>query len=467
MSIGRVSSLLARTLAAFVALAVGSLCAAAEPDVTAFTHVNIVPMDRERVLRDQTVLVEGGVIAAVGPDVAIPTGAKIVEGRGKFLSPGLADMHSHSESWEDMKVYLASGITTIFNLGGASNEFMGQRRPLLNRGERPGPHVYAAFRIDGTPRYGQFVVTTPDEARWAVRLAKTNGYKFIKVYNTLPAEVFAATADEAAKIGLGVVGHNVDAVRIPGQLERGQSLVAHLEDLMYGLFKSPSDDPLAAPDPDVVSQAVALVRRHHAYVVADLVTFQTIAEQWGHPQVVAGYMARPDAKLVPPEWRVNWSRQGYVNRSGSLDRRAAFLADLAKALADGGVGLLAGTDAPTIPGIVPGISLHDNLDRLVGAGLSRFQALSTATRMPGEYIGRFIRDEPPFGAVRPGYRADLILSEANPLEILETLRTPVGVMRAGGWRDRAELRGLLDQVVADYSAAAKAGGGEEPRTAAQ
>lgn len=451
------SSLVARILALLVSLGFATLCSAAEPKATAFVHVNVVPMDRERVLLDQTVLVEKGVIAAVGPDVPVPSGAQIIDGRGKFLSPGLADMHAHSESWEDMKVYLANGVTTVLNLGGTSEAFIGQRVPLLNSGERPGPHIYAALRIDGTPRYGQFVVTTPDEARWAVRLAKTNGYRFIKVYNTLSPEAFAAAAAEAGKLGLGVVGHNVEAVGIPAQLEQGQALVAHLEDLMYGLFTPPEEDPLAAPDDALIPQAVDLLRRNQAYVVADLVTFQTIAEQWGRPDVLAGYLQSGDARFVPFEWRMNWKRQGYVKKSGSLARRAAFLGRLTKALADGGVGLLAGTDAPTIPGIVPGLSLHDNLDRLVGAGLSPFQALSSATRTPGEYLRRTIVDEPSAGEVRAGLRADLILSDRNPLEDLNILRAPAGVMSHGRWYDRAELRGLLEEVHNDYRAAATAG----------
>jgi hypothetical protein len=421
---------------------------------TAFVHVNVVPMDRERVIADQTVLVEDGIIKAIGRDIVVPAAAQVIDGKGRFLSPGLADMHSHAQSREEMKVYLANGVTTLLNLGGASSDFIDQRMPLLNRGERPGPYVYAALRIDGTPRYGQLVVTTPDEASWAVRLARTNGYRFIKVYNTLSPETFAATMDEARKLGLGVAGHNVEAVRIPAQLAAGQSLVAHLEELVYGLFTPPADDPLAAPGDALIAQAVDVVKRNHGYVVADLFTFQTIAEQWGHPDAVAGYFAKPEARFVPFDWRLDWRRQDYVRKSGSLAQRAAFMARLAKALDDAGVGLLAGTDAPTIPGIVAGYSLHDDLTRLSAAGLSNYRALATATRTPGRYIAETIHGTPPFGQVQPGYRADLILSDDNPLQNLATLRAPAGVMAHGHWHDRAALAALLDQVLADYAAVA-------------
>jgi len=450
----RSSSIFLKAIALFGSLTISSLCAAAEPDVTAFVHVNVVPMDRDRVLADQTVLIDKGVISAIGPDVRTPSGARIIDGRGKFLSPGLADMHSHSDTREDMKVYLATGVTSILNLGGASSDFIDQLMPLLNRSERPGPHVYAALRIDGTPDYGQLVVKTPEEARWAVRIAKTNGYRFMKLYNNLSPATFAAADDEARKQGLGLAGHHLEAVSLSREVRGGHFLVAHLEEVIYGLFKPPEADPLAAPPESTIITAVDLLRHNHAFVVADLITFETIAEQWGHPEVVAAYFARPSTKYVPFRWRLYWWREDYKDRKGSLAPRARFIARLAKALDDAGVPIVSGTDAPTIPGIVPGFSVHDNLDRLVAAGLTRFQALSSATRTAGYVVDQSIHDTPSFGKVQSGYRADLILSDTNPLDDLETLRTPVGVMSHGHWYDRRSLQGLLDGVASDYAVAA-------------
>jgi hypothetical protein len=448
----RFPSIVARAIVLVTSLVFSSLSFAAGPEITAFVHVSVLPMDRDRVLADQTVLIDKGVVMAIGRDVRVPNDARVIDGTGKFLSPGLADMHSHSDTREDMKVYLANGVTTLLNLGGASSDFVDQLMPLLNRGERPGPHVYAALRIDGTPQYGQFVVKTPEEARWAVRLAKTNGYRFMKLYNNLSPAAFAAVADEARKRGLGLAGHHLEAVPLGTEIGGGQFLVAHLEELIYGLFKSPDDDPLAAPPDSAIREAVALLKAKHAFVVADLFTFRSIARQWGRPDVVAGYFAEPDAKYVPYEWRLSWRRDDYAKRKGSLDRRAIFLARLAAALEDAGVPLVTGTDAPTIPGVVPGFSLHDDLDRLVAAGFTRFQALSAATHTPGEFISRTIHDLPPFGEVAPGYRADLILSDSNPLDDLRTLRAPAGVMSHGRWYERNELRALLDGVASDYSA---------------
>jgi hypothetical protein len=446
--------MIARPIVLAASLALSSLCSAAEPEITAFVHVNVVPMDRNRMLTDQTVLIHQDIISAVGRDVRVPNGAQVIDGHGKFLSPGLADMHSHSDTREDMKVYLANGVTSILNLGGASSDFIDQLMPLLNRGERQGPHVYAALRIDGTPAYGQRVVKTPEEALAVVRLAKTNGYTFMKFYNNLSPAALATADDEARKQGLGLAGHHVEAVPLETEVKGGNFLVAHLEEVMYGLFKAPDADPLAPPPDSTITRAVDLLRRNHAFVVADLITFETMAEQWGHPEVIESYFGKPRAKYVPFRWRLYWRREDYKDRKGSLGPRAQFIARLAKALDDAGIPIVSGTDAPTIPGIVPGFSLHDNMDRLVAAGLTRFQALSTATRTAGYVITQSIHDTPPFGEVQPGYRADVILSDTNPLDDLETLRNPSGVMSHGHWYDRHDLQELLDSVASDYSAAA-------------
>lgn len=430
------------------------MCAGAEPGPVAFVHVNVIPMDREQVLTDQTVVIEHGVVSAIGRDIQIPPGAQVIDGHGKYLSPGLADMHSHSDTREDMNVYLANGVTTIVNLGGASSDFVDQLVPLLNRGERPGPHVYAALRIDGTPRYGQLVVKTPDEARWAVRLAKVNGYSFMKFYTELSPSAFQAAAREARKLGMGMAGHHLEAVPLEQEVKGGNFIVAHLEEIIYGLFKAPDSDPLAAPPPSTITDAVSLLKRNHAFVVADLITFETISEQWGRPEVAARYLASPQTRFVPFKWRMDWRREDYDKRKGSLSARVQFVRQLAKALNGAGVPIISGTDAPTVPGIVPGFSLHDNLDRLVAAGLTPFEALATATRTAGDVVEQSIAETPPFGKVQPGYRADLVLSDGNPLDTLKTLREPEGVMSHGHWYARSDLQQMLASVASDYSAAA-------------
>lgn len=434
---------------------------------TAFVHVNVVPMDGDgpRLLQNETVIVEHGVVTALGHALAPPPGARIIDGHGRlFLSPGLADMHTHAESSGDMKLYLAYGVTTVLHMGGASSDFMDQRRPLLNRGARPGPHVYAAFRIDGTPEYGQFVVRTPDEARWITRLAKTNGYDFVKVYNNLSPECFEATLDEARRQGMSVVGHGVTRVGLERQLALGQKLVAHTEEFLYTTFAKATsaatpDNSNAAPDWAQVPPAITFIQRSGAFVTADLATYDRIAQQWGRPEVLERWLQAPEIAWLAPSQRLVWRKEDYVARSGSLEARAKFLHRFVRALQNAGVPLVAGTDAPSVPGMVPGASLHDDLRALRDAGLSPYEVLSTATRTPGRFIQQTVPNAVPFGEVAPGFRADLVLTQLNPLDDLDSLRAPLGVMSHGIWYEKATLDQLLDGVAKDYRDASAPVGG--------
>ena len=424
-----------------------AVCSDAPVASTAFVHVNVVPMDKDRVLSNQTVVVEQGTITAIGPSVAIPQNARIIDGRGElFLSPGLADMHTHSQSRDDLAIYLANGVTTVLNMGGASSNFVDQTMREANDGKLPSPHVYIGFMVDGSPQYANFFVTTPDEARGLVHLAKTNGYDFIKVYTDLSPECFDAIIDEAKREHMGVIGHSVLRVGLRRQLEAGQVMVAHTEEFLYGFFSPNRSD-------DEIPAAIELIKKNDAFVTADLVTYTTIAKQWGKPEVVKAFLEDPNSKYVGPERRLRWKRQDYVTRKGTVDPQLKFLAKFTKAMADAGVNLIAGTDAPGIPGVVPGYSLHDDFSLLEQAGLSRYQILSTATRVPGEFISRYVPGAKSFGTVTVGSRADLILSSANPLDGLDTLRRPLGVMVQGHWYTRAELEQLTSDVVKAYAEA--------------
>lgn len=349
-----------------------------------FVGVNVVPMDSQRVLPDEAVVVENGRIVAVGANVAVPAHAQVIDGHGRaFLSPGLADMHSHSDTKRDLEVYLANGVTSLLNMGGAPAGFVDRIVPAVNAGTIPGPHVYAAFRVDGSPRYGNFVVTTPEEARWLVRLAKTNGYNFIKVYNDLSPECFQALVEEGRAQGLPVVGHGVTRVGLEHQLDAGQVMVAHTEEFLYTTFAShPGEAQDPAPSLDEIPRAIAFILRDHAYVTADLNTYATIARQWGRPAVVAGFLGSPQARYLAPGRKLEWRDEDYVRRGGSLAAKLRFLRRFTKAMSDAGVPLITGTDAPPIAGLVPGFSLHDDLRALVGAGLTPYQALAAATRTP-------------------------------------------------------------------------------------
>jgi hypothetical protein len=434
--------------------------------VTAFAHVCVLPMDTNRVLHDQTVLVEGGKIAAMGSSLPVPTDATIIDGHGSAcLSPGLADMHVHSDTVEDMKVFVANGVTTVLNMGGASEGFMNQVRPAINSGELPGPHVYAGLMVDGSAQFGNLFVTTPAEARAIVDIAKTNGYDFIKVYNDLSPACFEAIIEEGKRQHMRIIGHGVTRVGLEKQLAMGQIMVAHTEEFLYTVFSHPD---LSAANPAIldptppnatdIPRVIAFLRLDKAFVTADLNTYATIARQWGRENVLQGFMRSPELRYLSPARRIKWSKSGYVKHAGSVDANLAFLERFTKDMADAGVLLITGTDTPSIPGLVPGYSLHDDMDALEAAGLSRYEILAAATRTPGELIRRSLLGSEPFGTIAVGNRADLVLSATDPLGDLSTLRRPLGVMAKGKWYSQGDLQALLDQVAKEYRDSSAEGG---------
>lgn len=423
-------------------------------DVTAFVRVNVVPMDRERVIPQQTVIVSNGLISEIGKGLAIPEGATIIDGRGTaWLVPGLSDMHVHADSREELAVMLANGITTALDMGEASNAFVGRTRAAVDKGDIPGPRTFAALAVDGSPRYGHLVVPDPEAAAWAIGLAKSNGYEFIKVYNGLSPDVFTALVIQAKEAGIPIIGHGVESVGLEQQVSTGQVMIAHLEEFLYSFMKiPPTPDPSAAPSESEIARAVEFAKRTGVVITADLATYQTIAGQWGRPDVVRGYLLIGDAHHISPTDRMSWHRSGYQKRQGSLSARTQFLGRFVMALADADVPLIAGTDAPSIPGLAVGYALHEELEALERSGLSRYQVLKTATSQPGAFIKKVRPAETAFGTVTIGSRADLLLVASNPLENLGALQKPLGVMAAGRWHDANEIEKLLDEVKATYQA---------------
>jgi len=426
----------------------GCAAAAQSPTLTAFIDVQVVPMDREQVLAHQTVLVRANAISEMGAVrcVKVPPDALRIEGHGSgYLLPGLADMHTHVMRAEDLLPYTANGVTTILHMGGAPADFVDGIQRSIDAGEVVGPQVFFAFMIDGSAALGRLYVGTPEQARAAVQLAKANGYVFIKVYNNLTAEEFAALVDEGHKQGLAVIGHGVRAVGLPAALFQGQVMVAHAEEFYYTAFAHhvPTDAAL-------LRAVVEDTYRSGAYVTPNLSTFSTIARQWGKPEVIKEFLQDPRVRFLSPDERMDWSDSDYVHNAGDLSPTLAFLKSFTKALADRGVPLLTGTDSPVIPGMLPGYSIHEDLQSLVAAGLTPFQALSAATRVPGEFIARYVPGAAAFGQVKAGGRADLVLVSDNPLESLETLQHPLGVMSAGRWRTRSQLETLLAKQKSRY-----------------
>ena len=409
----------------------------------AFVGVNVVPMDNERILADQTVLVRDGKVVAISPaaQISIPDTAYKIASRGKYLMPGLADMHTHIYYQEDLLPYVANGVTTVLNMGSPATIL--QFREQVVNGQLLGPTIFAGALVDGAGNRG-WIVRTPQGARGAVRDIKSNGWDFIKVYNSITSEVFLALMDEAKKAGIAVIGHGVRAPGMRGILEAGQVMIAHAEEYFYTHFNNTLDATL-------IPSAIEMTVNAGAYVTTTLSAYETIMLQWGNPAGLEALLAQPEVRYVRPSWVSEWrSSQRYVNNSGDLRPAYEFQKQFVKAFHDAGVPLLLGTDTPTIPGIVQGFGIHQDLGNLVSAGLRPYDAIAAGTRNAGEFIGKYVPAAEPFGTIAVGKRADLILLEANPLEDVANIAKRRGVMIRGRWLSEKTLQRLLNELAESF-----------------
>jgi hypothetical protein len=439
------------------------------PAMTAFVHVNVLPMDAERVLVDQTVLIEGDRIAAVGPSahVRVPEGAKVIDAASQWLLPGLADMHVHTYDPNEDRLFIAFGVTTVRNLFGSP------RHQGWARGARstPAPHLLTTAPIlDGKPPVwqGSAAVETAEEARGAVRGQHEAGYGWIKVYSKLSREAYFAALDEASILGVPVTGHIPMAVDIREALAAGQGCIEHLDGYLAGMQEP--DSPLrkldgagrremgfsefgktASAHADL-GQLPELIRETRARGVWNTPTLLVYERLLGSAESKKAWFESERMEYVGPMWKRMWDPANDFRLKDRTEEdlaaareRTAVRGRILKALVDGGAPILAGTDAGN-PFVWAGYSLHEELARMVEAGLTPYQALDAATAAPARYLSQ----THVFGRVVPGLRADLVLLENNPLERIENSLSIRGTMIAGEWHDRAALDELLAKVRALY-----------------
>jgi amidohydrolase family protein/tetratricopeptide repeat protein len=406
----------------------------------AFVGVHVVPMDREEVLRDQTVLVVDGKVARVGPvaEVALPAGAQRVEGRGRFLLPGFHDAHVHVLDEGDLDVYLANGITSVRNLKGVPWHL--ELRERIARGELAGPRLVTAGPFVNEPQ-----VHSVEDVQRAVAEQAEAGYDCLKIHGELAPAVYEALLEEARLAGLPVVGHaprNLPMERVLAL--GGQVEISHAEEYLYTFFDRL---PGAAGDEDLARIARATVDAGMT-VTPNLVAFRSIVRQI---RDLDAELARPEMAWVAPPGRRGWlpdlnryRRSFRPEDADGMAERYELLARFTRVLAQSGVRLLAGSDAMN-PAAIPGFSLHEELELLVAAGLTPFQALRAATANAGEFLGDGA------GVVRPGAPAELVLLAANPLEAIGATRRVEGVLAGGRWHPREELAATLAERARAYA----------------
>ena len=391
----------------------------------AFVRFNVIPMTSDTVLRDQTVLVVDGKIAAVGPlnRIAIPRGAARVDGHGtQFLVPALGDMHTHTTNPRELALFASHGVLTILNMGWSPEPFVAIERLRYNSGELFGPTIFESRRMN-RPYERTSGIATVAQGRDTVRFAKRLGYDFIKVYSFLDDTVYDAIMQEARAQGITVIGHQTFGIGLRRGFELGLKMVAHAEELRPSFGK-----PVSSERADSLVQ---LFKEFGTWLTPTLSTFQAINNTWGNPARLEQYVAEAVAAHAPPATIDKWRRTNYHTQTGSVAPHLSSYMEATRRLVRAGTPMLAGTDGPGIPGMIPGVAIHDEIGVMQSLGMTPFQALATATSNAGRFVSTLAPGATPFGTVSVGARADLLIVARNPLDDLATLRAPVSVVRLG------------------------------------
>lgn len=425
----------------------------------AFVDVAVIPMDRERVLEGQTVVVRDGRIAAMGPSasVTVPAGATRVEARGHYLMPGLAEMHAHvpppqaGEAAMDrtLFLYLAGGVTTARGMLGHPQHL--ELRERLQRGEALGPQL-----ITSGPSFNGNSAQTPEAARRMVQEQRQAGYDFLKLHPGLSRATFDAMADAADGAGIRIAGHVPLDVGLERALEVRMASIDHLDGYVESLAGLPPGSGagffgFTATERADASRIPALAAATRAAGVWNVPTQSLLEHVLGAdaPETLA---RRPEMRYMPPATVQQWvqATNNVRAQNGHTPERAARYIELRRQLIRelhrAGAGLLLGSDAPQIFN-VPGFAVHHELRMLVDAGLTPFQALETGTRLPAVFFGR----EADFGTVAVGRRADLLLLQANPLADIGNTTRIAGVMIGGRWLTAAQIAERLERIAAEVA----------------
>jgi len=422
----------------------------------AFVDVTVLPMTFDGVLEHQTVLTMRGRIHSVGPvdEVDIPDGVIKIDGRGRYLMPGLADMHTHldielGDGANEAVLWLANGVTTILNLGDQISplgEGLMELRDAIIKGIRPGPTIYTASIAYGpdTGARSSHSFTTAAEGHDFVTASKAAGYDFMKVYTSTTPAAFAGISDQARAEDMAILGHIPRDVGLDAALEGGLVMVAHLNDFWCRTFECGANENLlgSALNPMVrhgawIATTLALNENFSDMYCGDMVALErfVLREWWRfiHPTIVDQWVG-----LVTGAWNPPGCRAGDAEDSWD------FLQWYSKELYDAGVPMVLGTDSPPVVGF-PGWSLHEEL-RIVRRMMTNFEALTLATANAGRFMDDYLPGVEPFGTVEEGNRADLLLLEANPLDRLTNAKRRVGVMARGRWYSEVELERRLEIV---------------------
>ena len=384
-----------------------------EPPIV-FTHVNVIPMSRDTVLADHAVVIRDGVITALAPmkRFEAPPEARLIQADGAFLLPGLADMHVHVgsgpigeeglepvDSPDQLLAFVVNGVTTVRNMRGRPAEL--KLRDRIDSGETLGPRFYTAGPVLGATGLGDLgaPVRTAQDVEAAIREQNEAGYDLIVLGGEMPPEVLRRVFAVSVEVGTRIAGH----------------------------AQSPDDphDSAALASFEHLRGLTRLVAEGEDFL--DSEAFEVL-EEWSTPITTT---------------LVGWDAAGFDpagDEPAAGEDRWKTLSLYVRELSRAGVPLLLGTDAASLAEY--GATVHEELQELVAAGLSSYEALRTATVYPAEWLGSGKRR----GTIGPNREADLLLLAANPLDDIANTQSILGVMLRGKWHDRAVLDGLVERI---------------------
>lgn len=415
--------------------------AASQDGAVAFVGANVIPMTDDEVRPNWTVVVSGSRITAAGPasEVDVPPSARRIDASGKYLIPGLAEMHGHVPSPNDdpqylediFFMYVANGITTVRGMLGSPGQLEVKAR--ANRGEIVAPSLYLAG-----PPFSGGSVSSPEDAAARVSQQAAEGWDYLKVLPGLTREEYDAMAERSAAEGIPMIGHVPSDVGLEHALEKGQQTIDHIDG--YIDFVNGGSSPL---ERELLQRAVDATVDAGVWLVPTMALWETIL---GVP-TVEEVSAYPELRYMPPDIRQNWLNALSQRRSanGFDQGRAEIEAEnrirILAALNDAGARILMGTDSPQQYS-VPGFSLKRELPLMAAAGMTPYEILASGTSEVGEYFA----DKDSFGTIEPGRRADLILLHSNPLENAMNVFDRAGVMVQGRWLDADTIEQGLDAI---------------------
>ncbi|MBI3049656.1 MAG: amidohydrolase family protein [Acidobacteria bacterium] len=405
----------------------------------AIAGTTVVDVVEGRLTPNATVVTTGDVITSITPGGSPPAGARVIDGAGTFLIPGLWDMHAHmegaGEAW--LPLYVANGVTGIRDMGSNLDLILRMRESTASGGVL-GPRIFAAGPIlDDAPGEWPFRmrVRTAADGRAAVQLLKRGGADLVKVHDHTPRDVFFAIVDEARRQNLPVAGHVPLKVTVEEAIDAGQTNIEHLSNTEIWEPCSGGDDYR----PERCRPFFEMLAQRRIWQTPTLAFWSEVAVIGTPASTVRPDQMAYATRSIRDGWAANQRAFVTPELTRILKERAVVGAIVVRDMARAGVPILAGCD-----GMIAGFCVHDELATMVRGGMTPLAALQTATLNPARYLGL----EQTAGTMAPGRRADLVLLDANPLTDITNVRRIRAVVAAGRFLDRAELDGLLEKVKA-------------------